>query len=473
ANAVVVDDSGYVYVTGRINYGGSSYGDRATIKYKPNGDSVWVRIYSLPSNQLESGVDIQRNSSGFIFVTGVPLLQKYDNNGNILWTRSDSSIYNWPIGGSKILFDRDSNICILSPHLDPFTIISKINPDNGNLIFRKYFHFGIAGSCYDMAIDNNNNIIIAGTIANGPAPPNYIDFYVLKCNSAGDSLWSWRYNGPDPVVPYDIAYAVTVDNSGNIYATGFSDNEIGQSQFFTVKLTPNGDTVWTRRFSIGGSDAWNIDLDNQGNIYVSVRTNVTSATVVKYDNNGTLLWNRTIGQMPLGDIPKQTVDGTGIYITGPIYSANGILVTKYDFSGNQLWSVSYAHGSPTNIVVTKRNFYICGNTGSVDFLTLKYSQPIGIEPISNEIPESFKLYQNYPNPFNPETRIKFQIPEQGYVRISVFDLLGREVEKLVNDKLTPGTYEINWNAENLPGGVYFCRFDADGYSETKKMVVIK
>ncbi|MCX7877359.1 MAG: T9SS type A sorting domain-containing protein [Ignavibacteria bacterium] len=102
-----------------------------------------------------------------------------------------------------------------------------------------------------------------------------------------------------------------------------------------------------------------------------------------------------------------------------------------------------------------------------------WASSIGVIKTSGEIPVSFRLYQNYPNPFNPETRIKFQIPEQGYVRISVFDLLGREVASLVNEKLTPGTYEINWNAEEVPGGVYFCRMMTENFSQTIKLALLK
>ena len=79
--------------------------------------------------------------------------------------------------------------------------------------------------------------------------------------------------------------------------------------------------------------------------------------------------------------------------------------------------------------------------------------PIGIEPISSEIPTKFELFQNYPNPFNPSTKIKFSIPvRNGHDRslLKIYDALGREIAVLVNEELKPGTYEIEWNAENLP-----------------------
>ncbi len=105
--------------------------------------------------------------------------------------------------------------------------------------------------------------------------------------------------------------------------------------------------------------------------------------------------------------------------------------------------------------------------------------PIGIQPISNEIPTKFELFQNYPNPFNPSTNIKFNIPllrevsEGRGVLLKIYDAIGREVAVLVNEELKPGTYEIEWNSENYPSGVYFYSLITSGFIETHKMVLLK
>jgi Arylsulfotransferase (ASST)/Secretion system C-terminal sorting domain len=91
----------------------------------------------------------------------------------------------------------------------------------------------------------------------------------------------------------------------------------------------------------------------------------------------------------------------------------------------------------------------------------------------SEIPGKFDLFQNYPNPFNPETNIKFDIPKSSLVKISVYDMLGREVESLVNEKLSAGSYKSNWNAMNYPSGVYFCRIQAGDYVKNIKMILLK
>jgi hypothetical protein len=105
--------------------------------------------------------------------------------------------------------------------------------------------------------------------------------------------------------------------------------------------------------------------------------------------------------------------------------------------------------------------------------------PIGIQPISTEIPTKFELFQNYPNPFNPVTKIRFDIPllrgvsEGRGVLLRIYDILGKEIAKLVNEDLKPGTYEIDWNAENYPSGVYFYSLITNNFTQTKKMVVLK
>jgi hypothetical protein len=106
---------------------------------------------------------------------------------------------------------------------------------------------------------------------------------------------------------------------------------------------------------------------------------------------------------------------------------------------------------------------------------------IGVNINSNEIPQQYKLYQNFPNPFNPKTKIRFDvrpplnplIRKEGTVVLNIYDLLGKEVSTLVNEKLSPGTYEVEWNGNNYPSGVYFYQLKVNDFSETKRMVLLK
>lgn len=90
-----------------------------------------------------------------------------------------------------------------------------------------------------------------------------------------------------------------------------------------------------------------------------------------------------------------------------------------------------------------------------------------------ESPKSFALYQNYPNPFNPSTIIAYDVPKPSHVRIMIYDYLGREVARLVDEQKNAGSYEVKFDASALPSGVYFYRLAAGGFVETKKLVVVK
>jgi len=98
--------------------------------------------------------------------------------------------------------------------------------------------------------------------------------------------------------------------------------------------------------------------------------------------------------------------------------------------------------------------------------------PVDVEPVASII-NYYKLQQNYPNPFNPTTTIKYQIPELSFVILKVYDVLGNEIETLVNKEKAVGNYEVNFNAASLPSGVYFYRLQAGNFVDIKKMVLLK
>jgi photosystem II stability/assembly factor-like uncharacterized protein len=172
--------------------------------------------------------------------------------------------------------------------------------------------------------------------------------------------------------------------------------------------------------------------------------------------------------------------------TGFVVGTSGSSFAKTTNAG-ETWSVyeSYLFGGLWSV------YFINANTGvSVGeyriIRTTNGGEPIGIKPISTEIPESFSLYQNYPNPFNPVTKIRFSIPpskgarpsrlgadEGMMVKLIIYDILGREVEMLVNEQLKPGTHEVEWDAGNYPSGVYFYKLTAGSYTDTKKMALVK
>lgn len=99
--------------------------------------------------------------------------------------------------------------------------------------------------------------------------------------------------------------------------------------------------------------------------------------------------------------------------------------------------------------------------------------PLTVGIAEENFPVKFKLNQNHPNPFNPVTVIDFSLPKESFVKLIIYDMLGREVVTLVNELLKPGNYNAEWNAVKFPSGIYFYTLNAEKYFETKKMILIK
>jgi hypothetical protein len=92
----------------------------------------------------------------------------------------------------------------------------------------------------------------------------------------------------------------------------------------------------------------------------------------------------------------------------------------------------------------------------------------------NILPTEFALHQNYPNPFNPATKISFDLPQDSKVNLAVYDLLGREVKRLVNNEFkVAGKYTYDFNGSSLASGIYFYRFETKGVTHTKRMMLVK
>lgn len=102
-----------------------------------------------------------------------------------------------------------------------------------------------------------------------------------------------------------------------------------------------------------------------------------------------------------------------------------------------------------------------------------FQSVISVETLSTEVPDRFSLEQNYPNPFNPVTNLEFRISKLGFVSLKIYDVLGKEVKTLVNEKLSPGNYKVEFDGSNLTSGVYFYRLTAGEFTDTKRMMLVK
>jgi hypothetical protein len=241
--------------------------------------------------------------------------------------------------------------------------------------------------------------------------------------------------------------SVAISSDGNTFAEGgaYDNSNQGATWIFTMS-----GGVWTQQGTklIGtGSvglpyQGWSVALTSNGNTLIEGGLN---------DNNNTgAVWIFTRS----GSVWTQS--GTKLVGTGAI----GTFVY-------QGWSVAISSNGNTAI----EGAY--GDNTGVGAVWVFVNPSIGITTISTDIPKNYSLSQNYPNPFNPSTSIRYDLPKNGIVKLVVFDELGREIKILVNENQTAGTYEATFNASQYPSGVYFYKLITDGFSETKKMLMIK
>lgn len=260
----------------------------------------------------------------------------------------------------------------------------------------------------------------------------------------------------------------------------FIDNNTGYfcGDSGIVCRTTNGGLNWNSTFPAAHRKLKQVYFINSytgyivGNFIINTpyttRTNRLLLKTSNGGNNWVALINDTIndGNSELNSIIFTNAN-TGLLLT----NSGHILVT----SNGSNWGYTFPP-------ITEKYFcasFINSETGWVggsNGLVLSSGQfNIGVSLISQVIPERFSLLQNYPNPFNPNTNIKFNISGSSTVQIflSVFDILGHEIAKLVNQSLKPGSYNVDWDATNYPSGVYFYKLTAGKFSETKKMILIK
>src|SRR4030067_3515558 len=236
ASALAIDASGNVYVTGRT-WSGTSF-DYATIKYDSNGDSLWGRHYNGPPDYYDYAsalaVALAVDASGNVHVTGTSwnglsydyATIKYDSNGDSLWVRR----YKGPGG-----------------------------------------NYGEAAPA--LAVDASGNVYVTGS-SYCCGPGGSFNYTTIKYNSNGNLLWERHYNGPGNDYPdnIDIASALAVDASGNVYVTGRSYGSGTNYDYVTIKYAPNGDSLWVRRYNGPGNnfdEAIALAVDDSGNVYVT------------------------------------------------------------------------------------------------------------------------------------------------------------------------------------------------------------
>lgn len=503
--SMVVDASGNVYVTGGSIGSSGAYYDCVTIKYNSDGMVQWLQRYNGPGDSTDYGSAVVVDGSGNVYVAGGSfgsgtksdcITIKYNSSGVQQWIQRYNAADNQMDEANAIVLDGAGNVYV--------TGSSVLNASSYDFLTIKYNSSGVqqwlqrysgTGSSFDnpssIALDGSGNVYVAGY---STGVGTGYDCLTIKYNSSGVQQWKQRYNGPGNST--DNINSMAVDASGNVYIAGFVGGSGTGNDGITIKYNTSGVQQWAQTFNgpgNGNDNARSLAVDASGNVYIagysSGATSGADFVTIKYNSSGVQQWLQTYNGPGNGDedCNSMVLDATGnVYITG--YSIGSgtdydYATLKYNSQGAQQWLQRYngpgnsMDQSETVAVDTSGNVYVTGTSRGTttrrDYATIKYSQTIGIQSISNEIPSGFSLEQNYPNPFNPVTNIRFSIPKSGLVTLKVYDMSGKEVSMLVSQVLSAGVYNYDMDATGLSSGAYFYRLSTEDYSEVKKMVLVK
>ncbi len=504
---ICVNSSGMVFVTG-WSIGSGTAADIVTIRYNPDtGDTIWVNRYNGVSN-LEDKVSAITCDNNAVYITGWSLVPsrdivtiKYDAaTGSRLWVKTYNGTGNGGDYGFAIAVDPSGNVYttgrsdVGSGQGQKFTTIKY--DASGNVVSGwPYIYTGPLSNTGDEAhaikLDGTSNAYVTGKSGTGSFGSE--DYLTIKINSNGTLAWAKKYNGTQN--SEDNAVDLVLDNTGtNVYVGGYSFRAGGVQDYMTIRYScATGDSNAAASYNgpLGSTDQMSqMAIDNLNNVYV---TGYSSGVGTSYDF-ATIKYNSSLGQLW---VQRTTNSGTDIPFniavdnaSGNVYVAGSSVGTGYDYltisyrsNGTFNWEKRESGTASGNDYISgvavqdTDRIYVTGSANfsgtGIGFYTLRYSKISAIDPISGVIPSTFSIKQNYPNPFNPSTSIRFDVPNSSFVRVSVYDVMGREIENLVNEQLKAGEYMVKWDAARFSSGIYFYSIAADGYQSTKKMMLIK
>lgn len=407
ANALAVDDAGNVYVTGgsRSDRGNGIREDYATIKYDHNGNELWVARYGGPGDGDNTATALAVDGEGNVYVTGQSISQegyldyatiKYDSEGHEIWVARYNGPGNNVDGADALAVDNEGNVYVTGNsrgnkgHDDYATI--KYDTNGNQLWVARYDN----GSSTALAVDNTGNVYVTGFSRAG----DDLHYATVKYDSNGNQLWASTYNAQG--VRDDIAYALAVDNMGNVSVTGRSFGE--KYDYATVKYDSQGKELWVARYNgiASGSDqSSSIVADAGGNVYVTGKSDNENGyrdyTTLKYDSDGRMLWEARYTEAGYGDgwgMALSVDDSGNVCVTGQSYGSNSgwdYATVKYDSNGKQLWRAIY--NGPANsldratslAIDSKGNVYVTGNSGGTAGIPITTQSPWPDAPVYSDI----------------------------------------------------------------------------------------
>ena len=528
---IAADTAGSIYLCGSLNNYQTFEDSSLFMKLSSSLNSIWIKTSRDTNAEGNFSRSVNIEPAGNIYVTGQSgsnlTIKKYDNSGNLIWNKKnylqglEFSSYQYP----ATYLDMNQNLYISAIKRDinsndtTKTVILKYN-SSGVQQWVNIFNFSNYG------MEKVQNIFSIGSDIFLHLS-DYVEKYLIKINQNGTQQWL-------KIINYNTNY-VNSNNSGKVITIG-SKSAYGRNELFLERFNTDGNSETSYTFSYNGTGndrgiLFFITNDSKlllagSHDYSVMLVKLTPSLTQSYTISRNNLSKPILDSMftydsvfiPPTDLPAYSqVKNVYINIDTILPTAVGDLVLTLVHEG-KTDTLLYQRGGPLdNMIGTKFSdtsvSSICGSgappytgyfrpcyplsqlnnlsasgpwilkifdrrvpdTGVLKAWTLKivYEIPIGIQIISNEAPLSYHLQQNYPNPFNPVTRIRFSILKQSSVKLTVYDILGKEIDVLADAFLQSGTYETEFDASSLPSGVYFYSLSTTDFTETKKMVLIK
>ncbi len=448
-------------------------------------DEAFTIIKTSDGGYATAGWTFSYGAGGYDFN-----VMKLDASGNLQWYKT--------IGGAgsdygcSIVQTSDGGYAVAG-HTNSFgmgnvdVMLVKLS-SSGALQWCKTAGGPAADYAYSLTQSSDGGFVVAGSTMSYGSGSN--DIYVVKFNSSGIAEWGKTVGGSSTDAGISIKQA---SDGGYIIAGSTMSFGAGNFDMYIVKINSAGTLAWTR--TLGGSVyefASSVVQTSDGGYIVAGSTESFGAGasdiyIAKLNSSGVLQWQKTSGGSgdDYGFTVIQTTDGgycvtgnTESYGTGNTdifllkFGSNGTICGSSQTpsgtsgSGGALYTLLPVSLTYTPTVTSPAPIVLSG--GSVTALCLT-----GIEYASNEIPNDYSLSQNYPNPFNPVTNIKFSIPNSGIVTLKVYDITGKQTAELVNQNLNAGSYTVDFDASHLSSGTYFYRLSTEGFTDVKKMILVK
>jgi photosystem II stability/assembly factor-like uncharacterized protein len=264
------------------------------------------------------------------------------------------------------------------------------------------------------------------------------------------------------------------ENTG--WTTSNSTSDMVESRRSKIFKTNNGGLNWITQYRDSGAYSASITKIQFFNEFTgyAIGSKYSNKTVFYKTTNGGTIWDTITYNNHNKNYSMYFLNPNTGWISGSYYpdSASIAYTTNAGLSWQKQFR-NYTYSASRLIFVNNLTGWATLGYNSSNILRTTTGGVTFVNNISSEIPNKYSLYQNYPNPFNPNTNIKYQILKNEYVSLKVFNILGKEIATLVNEKQSPGTYEISFDGKDLSSGIYFYKLETNGFSDTKRMILLK